>query len=476
MKLFSKEGWGKVAAASPKWFGQKKQPAGRPPRPGTFGDGAGARRYALWSCVLLCAIGVLIYSNTFSSSLHFDDYPCLKFNRTIRHLFEWHNIWQYWPTRFITFLSFAVNFHFHRFRVFGYHVVNLLIHLGSGILVWRFVFLTFSTPAVRCEDISRHAKPLSLFAGLVFITHPIQTQAVTYISQRAASLATFFYMASLLLYVSSGLSRDAGHRGTGRYIASLVMAVLAMFAKEITITLPLAICLYEFCFFRKEKAFQWGRVLPFLFCLLIIPLTALLTHFLNLVEMRRWGEAGFQGTAASYLLTQLRVTVTYVRLLFFPVRQNVDYDYPIAVSLFRPPIFGSLLLIIALIVTAARIFRKHRLISFGTYWFFLTLAPESGLIPIRDVIFEHRLYLPMVGFCFILTGGLYHFFGRENFKRVIAPLVFVPLCFSILSYARNFVWKDELTLWSDAAAKSPNKARTCHNRDLAYSKFLVEKK
>jgi len=170
-----------------------------------------------------------------------------------------------------------------------------------------------------------------------------------------------------------------------------------------------------------------------------------------------------------YLLTQLRVLITYVRLLFLPLGQNLDYDYPLAQGLMEPAVLVSLLALAAIFAAALRSFRRYRIVSFGVFWFFLTLAPESSILPIRDLIFEHRLYLPMAGFSLLLVSGLYYLFRGRHTARWIAILLVLSSGYGTLTYRRNFVWKDNFALWNDIIAKSPRKARAYSERGDAYA-------
>jgi len=450
----------------------------------------------------LLGAGLLVYSNTFLSSFQFDDRSSIVDNPSISHIYSLNNIWNFWPTRFITYLSLAVNYHLHQINVLGYHIFNLAVHVGSGILVWGLGLLTFSTPVMKDKKIARHARLISFFAGLVFITHPVQTEAVTYIIQRAASLAAFFTLASLVLYAASRLS-EGSRRGRITYGGSLVSAVLAMFTKEVAITLPLLVCLYEFSFFKtKERSgpsaqtppmggglcsgfrqkgggkgtagmppgLPWRRTLPFLLFLSLIPLTMFFTKTINIEHLQRIGESAPSISAGRYLLTQFRVIVTYIRLLFVPLNQNFDYDYPIANTLLDLPVLASLFFLIGVLIVAVRLFRGHRLASFGIFFFFLALLPESSVVPINDVIFEHRLYLPIAGFSLFLTSGLVALFGKYNPRTMAAVFALLIIFNSALTYARNSVWKDELTLWSDTIRKSPHKARPYAGRGNAYGR------
>ena len=128
------------------------------------------------------------------------------------------------------------------------------------------------------DKITRHAGLIALFAGLVFVSHPPQTEAVTYIWQRATSMVAFFYLASLCLYVKSRLLQQTGDRKWHPYyISSLIIAVIAMFTKENAVTLPLMILLYEISFFKTKGKLNWKHLFPFLLTIFIIPLTILLT-------------------------------------------------------------------------------------------------------------------------------------------------------------------------------------------------------
>ena len=155
------------------------------------------------SIILIACLGIIVYSNTFHCPFHFDDNVYIVDNSSIENIQDPLNIWKFYPCRFVTFFSIALNYHYHGFNVIGYHIFNLAVHLGSAILVWWLTLLTFTTPVMKKERITGHAGLIALFAGLVFVSHPIQTEAVTYIWQRVASLAALFYLASLCLYVKS---------------------------------------------------------------------------------------------------------------------------------------------------------------------------------------------------------------------------------------------------------------------------------
>ncbi|MCX5678683.1 MAG: tetratricopeptide repeat protein [Candidatus Omnitrophica bacterium] len=433
-------------------------------------------RKPVWPSIVMLSVlllvGYLIYSNTFSCSFHFDDIDSIVDNSAIRDIHNPGYIWNYWPTRFLTHLTIALNYHLHGLDVWGYHLFNLVVHLGSAILVWWLTFLTLSTPALKDQKIARHVMAISFLTGMVFVAHPIQTQGVTYIIQRAVSLTTLLYLASLSLYVKSRLLEEEGRSrivSKCLYGLSLITAVMAMFAKEAAITLPLMICLYEFSFLMTKKSSTWKRLVPFILTLFIIPITMLLTKSVSFAGMHRIAEPGPGISSWHYLLTQFRVITTYIRLVFLPFNQNLDYDYPIAKTLLDLPTLASLFFLIGVLILAIKLFRNYRLISFGIFWFLLSLLPESSVIPIKDVIFEHRLYLPVVGYSIFLVSGIYYLFREERIKFSVLAISLLIIVYSILTYQRNQVWKNEFSLWNDVIRKSSLKARPYANRGDAYN-------
>jgi tetratricopeptide (TPR) repeat protein len=169
-----------------------------------------------------------------------------------------------------------------------------------------------------------------------------------------------------------------------------------------------------------------------------------------------------------YSFTQFRVLITYLRLIILPVNQNLDYDYPVAHSFINLQTIASFLFLLGFLASGILAFKKHRIISFAIFWFFLTLSIESSFIPIRDVIFEHRLYLPMAGLSFAIVIVLYNLLWQNSARLFYSFMIIVIACFAMLTFVRNHVWSDEVTLWSDAIKKAPNKVRPYNNRGRAY--------
>ncbi|MCX5694132.1 MAG: tetratricopeptide repeat protein [Candidatus Omnitrophica bacterium] len=241
-----------------------------------------------------------------------------------------------------------------------------------------------------------------------------------------------------------------------------------MFTKEIIITLPFMILLYEFCFLRISSGLNWKRILPFFIISLIVPLVLFYTSSENSRKMIQLLKSAPDIPRWNYLLTQPRVMITYLRLLFIPLNQNLDYDYPVTHTFFEPPVLASFLFLLVILTAAIRIFHKHRLIAFAIFYFFLTLLPESSVVPLADVIFEHRLYLPMLGYSIFLVTIMYYLFKNKNLGVVI--LILIISGYAILTYSRNFAWQDDITLSKDLTLKSAKKPRTYVQLGNAYAK------
>lgn len=443
-------------------------------------------RYPLIAVALLV---LLAYSDAFTGRFVFDDLQHVRDELRLRDLgrvLSWDG-YLFFRHRFVGYLTFAVNYALGELDVTGYHLFNVAIHAVNAALVYWLVLLAFRTPRLRGSALAGGAQAVAFFAAALFATHPLQTQAVTYVVQRFTSLATLFYVLAVVLFLAWRLRRADGARaawpGWLLYAGVLAALLLATKTKEIAFTAPLALALCELTFFEP---LPWRRRLflaPLVATLAIIPLTVVTE-----VAPRFGAVAGATRvqTAVSrldYLLTQAPVVARYLGLLAWPVGQNVDHDVRVAHAVTEPRVLAALLLLATLAVVAGVLYRATsprrarpldpgaRLVAFGVAWFFLALAVESSLIPIADVMVEHRVYLPSVG-AFIAAGALLALAARR-IRPVAAPRVVavtaVVLAVVLMgaTFQRNLVWKGEIALWSDAATKSPLKARAHMNLGTA---------
>ncbi|GAB4434918.1 MAG: hypothetical protein OHK0040_06020 [bacterium] len=439
-------------------------------------------------CIVL--FGFLAYSNTFNSPFTFDDHVVILKNPIIKNFDFFKTPFKYVDfnlpedvkisirTRYLGFLTLNLNYKLGGFDVFGYHLFNIVLHLINSVVLFLLLRLTFKTPYLSKIDDSELKRYAPFFIAIFFTVHPLQTQVVTYIWQRVVSIATFFYLLSLLFYVKWRFANKGFSMGF--YVLSLICAVLAMFSKEIAITLPVIILLYEFTLLSGNIKKRLAFTIPHLLTIFIIPVTAYFAKRLYVADssitaiVKNYNKV-MEISKLDYLFTQFRVIMTYLRLLILPINQNLDYDYPIYHSLFSVPVFLSFLFILFCIATALYLYYKSwkessfkRLLAFGIVWFFITLSVESSFIPLDDVIFEHRVYLPSVGFFIFAVTFLLGLKKRVKLSVILATLSLLSFALLVATYNRNLVWHDEKTLWHDIASKSPNKARVWANLANAY--------
>lgn len=440
----------------------------------------------------LWALGISLYAQTLNDPFHFDDTVTIVGNRAVQLLPDWSQtvkeILAFQPSRFVTNISFAVNYYFGRLDTWGYHAINIALHLAAACLVWWLgnLFVLMNNPTGETDRVipARKGKSsrkksldrssdskifsnaqLPFLAALIFLVHPVNTQAVTYISQRSEALAALFYVASVCCYIKGRTTEDLR---TPYFILAVVSGLLASFSKETAITLPIMIMTIELFFFGKNNN-ALPRTILFgvlgLGFLLLIP-AAFQFNYFDMLSRSYLSQShlGDVLTLPTYLMTQARVFVTFLRLVFVPVGLNLDHDYPMVSSFFDPAFLGSLCLLVAIAVAAFRIRNKNPMLSFAAVWFFLTLS--SNLVPRAHVMFEHKLYLVLTGMVPALVLG----FGAvvRNRKAIVIAVCCLIAAFSVLTFLRNRVWDSEIALWEDVYKKSPNKARVHLSLGSAY--------
>ena len=334
---------------------------------------------------LFAVLAGATYSNTLQASFHFDDNHYIRENLAFRNLANFPAIWLWDPPRFLSNLTFALNYHFGGANVLGYHLVNILIHIASSFMAYFFTLVLFQTPRLKSHPLSERSKDVALLAGLLFVSHPIQIQAVTYIVQRQTAFATLFYVTTCFLYIGARLKRNEK-----LYWIAVLFCIASMLTKQITFTLPIAILVIEFFLFpRDNPRFMKDRMrslIPFLVTLTITPILRLLQMRISTQRAGQLVETT-SITSLHYLFTQFNVIQEYLRFLFWPSGQSIYHSFPISFTLMEPKTLLSLGLLIALFCTALALRKRQPAIAFGIFWFFLTLTVESSivLIPLTKV-------------------------------------------------------------------------------------------
>ncbi|MBS1109849.1 MAG: Tetratricopeptide 2 repeat protein [Anaeromyxobacteraceae bacterium] len=436
-------------------------------------------------------LGALAYSSSLRGEFAFDDLPQIVQNLAIRDLgsFVGPGSRGILPNRYVAYLTFAMSYQAGGLDPFGWHLANLAIHLASAVLVWTLVLLAFRTPRLRSSKLAPSSGAIAFAAAALFVAHPLATQAVSYVVQRITSLTTLFYLLAVVLYTAWRLSTGTGAR-IAAYVGVLVAALLAFRSKEIAFTLPAALALVEWAFFEGGWR-RWLPLVPVALLSLLIPLTLVdlgkpVSEVLASADSSTRVSTPLAGRH-DYLRTQAVVVARYLGLLVLPVGQTVDHDVAIRRSWLAPDVAGSALLLASLALAGAWLAWRStprgrrppldpavRLVALGIAWFFVTLSVESSVIPIADVMNEHRVYLPSAGLFPGIATALALLFLRVDPARVARDTaVAAGLAASLLAvvtWNRNRVWRSEVDLWADAAAKSPGHVRALSNLGAALLK------
>lgn len=422
------------------------------------------------AAAFLLAATVYIFGGSLEYPLQFDDQIVITQNDDIKNGIRPGALWSRDAPRFLVLLSLAVNYHVGGLSPVGYHIFNIAVHFLFCLAVFWLARELLSTPAGQG---AANAHP-SLFAfgvALATAVHPLQTQGVVYIWQRATSIVALLYVVSLAAYLASARKEQQGAGGHGLRALSIAAAVAAMFSKQNAITLPVAIVMADYFFvsgsFAALRA-RMKRMAWFIPPLLIIPALTALGHNDEINHIG--GRFHNMLSPFQYLITQFGVITRYLRLLVLPVDQNLDYDIRPADSMFQ--VWPDFAILVALLLLGLALWRRSRIASFGILLFFLAMSVESSIFPLEDLAFEHRMYLPMAGLFLAAACGIFELARRlsprQGWKWIAASLAVYAVVMAIASRDRVEVWRTEEALWRDVVAKSPGKARGYNNLGAYY--------
>ncbi len=366
----------------------------------------------------------------------------------------------YWlrGVRPVLSLTFWLNLRLSGVQPYSYHLLNLLLHLGASVLA----FLVARKLLDRVGESGWRREVLAVFAGGLFLLHPVQTESVAYVASRSECLSVFLFYAAFAVFL---------YRRTPGISFPTAAAVLALFgaaclSKEHTVILPALLLVTDYYwnpgFSFKGALGNWRLYLP------MAAAGAAGGAYVRLI-LSQADTAGFRLPGLSwdqYFLTQCRAIWVYLRLYVLPFGQNIDPEFPISRHIVEHGAAIGLTGLAALIGAAIWWRRRAPLASYGVLAFLLLLAPTSSFLPIRDPLAERRLYLPMIGLL-LATVDLARRWKTTR-STLAGTLAAVLAAAGLLTWQRNHVWGDPIALWGDTAAKSPHKARPHFQLAYAY--------
>ena len=463
-------------------------------------------RGVLLAGAVIVLAGLAAYSNTFSVPLYFDDLPSILDNQTLRNpwLALWHQPNDYGLTvsgRPVLNFSLSLSYLLSGTNVWGYHALNLAIHLFAGLALFGIVRRTLILPSFRSllagggrgrcatspaagvgsgsgsvSSASRfpqeNATLLGLAVALLWTLHPLQTEAVTYIIQRAESLMGLFFLLTLYCFIRA-VGSDAGSPPAGRvsgesvpegnsrapwrwFGLSLFSCLLGIGTKEVMVLAPVLVLLYDRTVVAGTFRAAWSQRKWF-----HLSLAATWLPLLGLLSAAGWNRghtAGFDVGVApwAYWLTQFEAVTRYLSLAFWPHPLVFEYG-TIWVRLWA--VIPQILLVTTLASATLIALWRRPVIGFLGAWFFAILAPTSLVPGTIQMIVEHRMYLPLAAVLALFAGSVATWLGRTGFIALLA----LAAAAGVITHQRNAVYRTPLGLWQDTVAKRPNGANAQSN-------------
>lgn len=408
---------------------------------------------------------LLLYFNSLKGIFIFDDAHSIITNlyiKNIRHIPMFFKGYYTSDTevpvgmfRPLLLLTFSFNYLFSGLSPIGYHIINTLLHFLNGILFYYLLRLLFSGRANPQKGNLTQEFPftLSVFISLLFLAHPLNTEAVAYISSRSDLLVYFLILLAFTCYLKR------------KFWVTFFLYIFALLTKETALVLPFLIAAHLFIFYKNEK--DNPRASIFFFYLAIIALSAFYWFIRQgiLDSIPAQNSPPPRGPWPN-ILTQSGVTFYYLRLFLWPHPLTIHHNFPILYSLSDPRAFLSISAVISLIILGFVLRKKYPLIGFGLGWYFICLIPKFyGSLNI--VASEHHFYLPSFGVYLILAALTKDLFLKFKRKFIISAVGIICL-FTILVWFRNYEYKDEYTFWRSALAADPSSPIAHYNVGMVY--------
>ena len=444
-----------------------------------------SRLWALAATGIIVLAGVLAYHNSFGGPFILDDLRWIPGNPHIRQIWPpWACMYMVDPwdaagrtvvsSRPILSLSLALNYQISGLKVQGYHTVDLAIHILTALTLFGIVRGTLLCEKLRAR-FGQASFSLALVCALIWLVHPLQTQSVTYMIQRAESLMGLFYLLTLYCVIRGASAANS----RGWYAKAIAVCALGMGSKEVMATAPLLVLLYDRFFiggsFKNAFRRRWGLYVGLAATWLV--LAALVCN-----GLREGYSSGLQQLSPlGYAKAQCIVIIHYLRLSFWPHPLVLDYGRWPRVEVFWDFALPGLM-VLALLCGSVVMFCRRWGLGFLGLWFFLILGPTSSFFPILDAAFEHRMYLPLTGVVvavvvcgYALGKGLSAKLAISDKHRLaLAGLIGYGLAgaavvtLGVLTVNRNYDYRSKVAIWEDTVAKRPENWRGHHNLGMAH--------
>ena len=414
---------------------------------------------------LICVCGVIIYFATVHSPFIYDDAHAIEDNPYIKNLSKFQQMVgvQNIFNRSILLFTFSVNHAIGQLDVFGYHLINLMLHLCVGIMLY---FLTMELLTIENPALTQTFQRLPLAVSLIHIFNPINVESVTYLSSRSSVLVTLFYLSSFYLFIRFVNSKEKKKKWKNIHypIVIFFLFYLGLGTKEIIVTLPIIAVLYLWV---HSSTKNFHKFLPELAVILIPLIIYLLYRYVQMGNLLviKTDPYSYMIDRSLYILTQIKVVISYYFVkLIFPINLNFEPDIRLVSGFLDWEWVVSL--IIGVCIAIGIFYQKSILLKCAFIWALITILPTSSIIPLKQIATEHRTYLPGLG----INMGLGILFLRGvSHRKLIPPTLFIFLViYGLLAMKRSLDYRSEINLWQDTVRKSPYKSMVHNNMGTAY--------
>lgn len=411
--------------------------------------------------LVIALISFAVYANSLSNEFVFDDESVVLGDPTIIHLY---NIPRYFTAqegfhkvigryyRPVVSASYAIDCAVWDLKPFGFHLTNILLHIINSLLVFKFLIYMFEE---KKGDSSNSVSYIAAIGALVFAVHPIHTEAVSWVSGRTDSLSFTFFIASFIYYLKFSKCTVSSKKKLF-FALVCVYYVLSLLSKEMAITLPVVIVLYDLVVPKLSWNSLKGKMQVY-FAMAAISVMYLVLRWVIMKDVpeRETYYYFFSKDIKTTFLTMFQTIPLYLKLLVLPVGLIYHYNgyLPYINSFLGTGVIIAFVVTSFLVLLCVYLFKKHSLISFSILFFFVTLMPVMNIIPTMNFMAERFLYIPSISIILILVY-LVHDIKFQKYKSIIFSFsLILIIIFGILTIERNADWKNNDSLFLSAEGK-----------------------
>jgi len=457
-------------------------------------------KYKIWELLLppavLSVLTTIFYYPSLKYPFQFDDIAHITKNFYIREYQSWSWAAIFRPRWFADWLN-KINYKIGEFNPFSFRAFNLAIHILAGITLFFLIYALLSK-LKKNDFLKNNALIISSITTAFFLLHPVQTQLVSYVIQaRLEGLASLFILLTLLIITKIAYTKDV----TIKIVLTTLLIIVSFIScssKEIVIISPFLALICDW-FLIAEQSWEnfkkriWVHILFSTIVFGSFIYFQKFNWFISIFGMKMTAQNN-RGNVLTpsvmdiispyqYCISEFKVILHYLSIFIFPFGISVEYDWKLANGFFSLDAFLPFLILATLAIITIRyaIKKQYSYFTFGLFWFLISIAPRSSIIPSAELICDYKTYLPSIGlfliFAILLTKTVnllcekisdekfLSIISKQQNRAILSFALLLPLGFGLIS--RNKVWSSNEAFWEDITIKAPKKARGWNNLGVA---------